>query len=219
MSLIVHCLMLVGGDDGDEAVPKDEGLINLKLSEEEAVEPLDAHDLEVIHLRLLLESLIEPEVDLLEEFLEFMCVLLSIEYAIGCRLEQVGHYLLEGEEGIALGNSPEVLAVLIGVGVEDEGCKFIHALRVSNFGMLFEVDVDDAGEAVVVEGLLLVFLLGEVELRSFEIMFFENFRLEELDLGLLLEELAVWLGSDRILLDHVPEIFVVEEVLPLGFLQ
>jgi hypothetical protein len=44
--IFMHCFR--DGDEGDEAIPEDEGFIDLELIEEETVEPLDARYLEAI---------------------------------------------------------------------------------------------------------------------------------------------------------------------------
>ena len=40
--------MLVGGDYGHETVPEDQALVDLELGKEEAVEPFDAGDAQVV---------------------------------------------------------------------------------------------------------------------------------------------------------------------------
>lgn len=59
-----------------------------------------------------------------------MRVFLSIKDAVGCELDEIGHNLLEGEESIALSHSSEVLAIFVGIRVEDESREFVHALGV-----------------------------------------------------------------------------------------
>lgn len=148
----------VQGDEGDEAVPENETFVDLELSQEETVEPLYAEYLQVAQtLRVLLhERFVESQVDFLEEFFEAMRVLLAVEEAVGRVSPEVLHDDFEAEESVAFRHPAKVLAVFVGEAVEDEGCQFVHALAVGYFRVLFEEDVDDAGQAVVVVGLPLV---------------------------------------------------------------
>lgn len=57
-----------------------------------------------------------------------------------------------------------------------------------------------------------------MDLRSLYAVFVQQFSLEELYLVLLLEELAFGLCSHCILLDDVPKILVIEEILPFRLL-
>ncbi len=47
-------LILSGRNDGDEAVPQDQSVINFELSQKETVEPLNAHYFEVVQAPFLL---------------------------------------------------------------------------------------------------------------------------------------------------------------------
>lgn len=147
-----------------------------------------------------------------------MRVFLSIKNTVGRELDEIGHHLLKGEESIAFCDSSEVLAIFIGVWVEDKSCELVHALRVWNLRVFLEVNVDDASQTVVIIRLLLVFYFRKVDLWSFYAVFIEQFSLEELYLVLFLKKLAFGLCSHCILLDDVPKILIIEEILPLRLL-
>ncbi len=85
--------------------------------------------------------------------------------------------------------------------------------------MLLQVKVNDASKAVVVVCFLLVLLLRKVYLGPAQIVLGKHIELRVLDFVLFLEELALGLCSNGVFLNSIPQIFVVEEVLPFGFLE
>jgi hypothetical protein len=128
-----------------------------------------------------------------------MRVLLSIEETRYDLFGQCSHDLLEAEVGVTLSHPSEVLAVLIGETVKDQGCQLVHTLTVGVLLVAFEEDVYDAGETVVVVGLMLLLVLGKVDLGTGHTTFLHG-SVDQLDLELLLEEFAVGFGAFGVLL-------------------
>jgi hypothetical protein len=153
-------------DEGDEAVPEDETFVDLEFAQEETVEPLYAQYLQVVQtLRVLLhERFVKSQIDFLEEFFKPVRILFAVEEPVGRMPPQVLHNDFEAEEGITFGDSTKILAVFVGEAVENERCQFVHALTVCYFWVFFKKDVNDAGQAIVVVGFLLVFQLRQMEL-------------------------------------------------------
>lgn len=112
-------------------------------------------------------------------------------------------------KGVAFCYSPEIFAVLVGKAVEDESCEFVHALAVCELRVDSKKDVDDAGEAVVVVSFLSI--QRQVDLALLESVFLN---LLNLNLKFLSEKLAIGFSSHRVLLDHVPQLLILEEGLP-----
>lgn len=74
----------------------------------------------------------------------------SIEQSIRCILQEISHDGFKAEIGITLGHPSEILTILISKRIEDKSYYLIHSLGVCDLWMFFEIEKDDAGQAIIV---------------------------------------------------------------------
>lgn len=128
-------------------------------------------------------------------------------------LRQPFHEILEHKVGVALAHSSEILAVLVGEAVQDQGCEFVHPLRVVIFRVVLQVNEDYAGQPIFV-GQFLALLSSEWQMvgpKPIDQIF-------QIRAILFLEEVAVPPRPFRIFLNLHPQLLVFEIVLPFWLL-
>lgn len=99
----------------------------------------------------------QPEIQLTKHRIEPFDVILAL---LEMLLRQPFHEILEHKVGVALAHSSEILAVLVGEAVQDQGCEFVHPLRVVIFRVVLQVNEDYAGQPIFV-GQFLALLSSE----------------------------------------------------------